>query len=392
MNYVDDIVYNDYEKLTNKNYEFKKELKVRIIENGYILPVKKYYNPYKSLCGTGGILNEKMEYVEESAMLGYNMQNRLYGGYKINNIVEYINEEVIYINHFIHQWGHFLIDVINRLWYILDKDIGNLKFAYIVRENDNDEITGNYLELLNLLGIKKENLIRINRPTRVKKIIIPEASIYPGKYYTQGYKLIFDKIVENINIDENEKNKRKIYCSRKNYKKAFTKEIGEEKIERIFNDNGFDSVYFEQLSVIEQIKLINASKVIVAVSGTLPHNLVFARNNPHVIILNKTYKLNLHQFLINQLSNINVDFVDINVSPMPVEYGIGPFIIKITDHLLKFCEDNKYICNYQSNIKLSIKEKFWFYINYFVKNKFKIVKDKNISFKEIRNYYKKRSL
>ena len=386
MNYVEDIVKEKYDYYTNKNYLKAKELSVITVPKGFALPVKKRYNPNKSLCGTGGITNSDGEYLKESAMLGYNMSNRLLGGYSFNKEnVPYIDESVIYINHFIHQWGHYLIDVINRLWYILDKNIQELKFVYIVREGDNDRIAGNYLEILELLGIKESNIYRINKVTQFKEIIIPEASIYPGKYYTSEYKKIFDTIIKNANIKIDPQ--KTIYCSRGKFKKSSKKEIGEKVIEESFNDNGFESVYFEKMSVKEQIQLINNSKIIVSISGTLPHNIVFSRGNTKFIILNKTYKLNMHQFILDQVSGRKVDFVDVNVSPLPVEYGRGPFIIKITNCLKNYFIDNNFTLNKRVNYKLSLKEKMWFYIRYLINNRLRKVKDSDFDLKIIRNNY-----
>lgn len=388
MNYVNTFLKDEYKKYTNINYKIEKNLNVDNIYNGYVLPVKKYYNPNKTLCGTGGVSDSQGNYVKSSAMLGYNMSDRLYGGYNFNKKnVEFINESVVYINHFIHHWGHYLIDVINRLWYILDKNIKNLKFVYIVREKDSDCIKGNYLELLELLGIKKENLIQINKVTQFKEIIVPEASLYPGKYFTDEYKKIFDKIIENSKIGKIEP-KNNIYCSRSQLSKARKKEIGEEKLEKIFKKNNFEIVYMEKMTVREQINVINNAKKIVAVSGTIPHNILFARNNPHVIILNKTYKLNLHQFLINQIVNAKVDFVDTYISPMPIQYGIGPFIMKVTENFKKFCMENRLILDCNIVYKLTIKEKIWYYLSYLILNRGKIVKDEELSFKKIRRNYK----
>lgn len=388
MNYVDSIVKEKYEKYINTDFKKDKNLSVKVIENGFVLPVNKYYNPNKTLCGTGGVVDSNYNYIENSAMLAYNMSNRLYGSYKFNKKkVEYIDESVIYINHFIHQWGHYLLDVINRLWYILDKNTENLKFVYTVRTNHEDCIKENYLEILELLGIKKENLIRVNKVTQFKKIIIPEASLYPGKYFTIEYKKIFDRIIDNANVTINYP-KKNIYCSRSKFKKAQKKEIGEEKLESIFNENGFESVYFENMDVREQINIINNSNIIVAVSGTIPHNILFARNNPKVVILNKTYKLNLHQFLINQVSNVNADFIDVNISPMPVLYGMGPFIMKVTNNLKEFCIKNKLKLNTDVNHRVTIKEKIWYYSKYLIYNRGRIVREEDISLKEIREFYK----
>ncbi len=385
--YINDFEIEKYEKYSEIDYKSKKKLIATIIQNGYILPANKYYNPDNSLFGSGGVVNETGKYLHSSAMLGENMSNRLYGKYKFNkDKVKYINEKVIYLNYFVKHWGHYLIDVIGRLWYILENDITDYKIVYTTSLGQDEKIKGNYLELLKLLGIDESKLLMVNKVTRFKEIIVPEMSIFPGKYYTNEYVKIFDKIVENCNIKS--KTESKIYCSRKLLKNANKKEIGEEKIEKAFNDNGYKSVYFEKMSVKEQIEIINNSKEIVAVSGTLPHNLLFARNKPHVVILNKTYKLNMHQFLVNQIADLQVDFIDVHISPQPVLYGKGPFVMKVTKFLKEYFKDNNLYLNEKIDCKLTLREKIWFYIRYFYFNKGKIIHDDMFDRKSLRQIYK----
>lgn len=384
MNFVEKQHELKYNEKTNNNYMVNKKLEVIKVKNGYVLPVRKAKT---SLSGQGGVVDEMKNYIIESQMDGFNMSKRLYGIYNFNNKnVDFVDEKVIYINYFMHHWGHYLIDVINRLWYILDKDIANYKFVYIVKEKSNDTINGNYLELLNLLGIKKEQLIAINQVTQFREIIIPEASICPGKYFTQEYKNIFSRIIVNSEYTK-KKNKQKIVCSRSQFAKAGKKEIGGELLEKVFTDNGYIKVYFEQLSVKQQIETLNNASEIVAISGTLPHNILFLENEAHVTILNKTYRLNLHQFLINQISNANVDFVDTNISPLPVLYGYGPFIMCVTRPLEKYCQYYKLKLNQKVNYKLSFNQKVWYAMTYIMSYRFKIPKDNNYKFSEIRACY-----
>ncbi|MGC4441231.1 glycosyltransferase family 61 protein, partial [Streptococcus suis] len=71
------------------------------------------------------------------------------------------------------------------------------------------------------------------------------------------------------------------------------------------------------MSLTEQIRVLNTSSTIVMTSGSLAHNLLFMKDKKDVIILNKTYRVNLHQFLINEMTEARVRFVDIYISPLP---------------------------------------------------------------------------
>lgn len=379
--YIDEPMKNEYIKLDRKNYFSKKELKTLEISDAVILPPKKRFGQWEPLCGNGGVIDSNGNYIKESAQIAENMSDRVNYGYRIGNGVEYIDETVIYANHFIKHWGHFIVDVVGRLWY------KNKKYKYVFTADYGKDLTidGTFMEFLNYLGIAENNIIIINKPTRFKKVIIPESSIIPGKYYTEEYTKIFKTVVDNC--PQEKTNISKIYFSRKNFKRAKSKEVGEKDIENIFLQNGFTPISPEKLSLKEQINYIQNAKEIVAISGTLPQNIMFAKKNTKLIILNKTYSLNYHIFLLNQASNCNATYIDVHKSLLPILYGYGPFIIKITDNLKKFAEDHNYTINI-NNYKRDKFENIKYIFRYIKMYKGRLIKDKSIKAKTLYHYYK----
>ena len=65
---------------------------------------------------------------------------------------------------------------------VCNKEDINTKIVYTCFKDENCTIDGNYLELLELLGIQRDRMICVNAPTRFRKVIIPESAIYPGSY------------------------------------------------------------------------------------------------------------------------------------------------------------------------------------------------------------------
>ncbi|MBQ3475205.1 MAG: glycosyltransferase family 61 protein [Bacilli bacterium] len=381
--YIDKPMINQYKKYISKDYLNNKKLSTIEIKNGFILPAKKRFMQREPLCGNGGVLDCDLNYVEQSAQLGYNMSDRLNGKYNFNkDTVKYIDETVVYLNHYINHWGHFLIDVIGRLWYRKD----NTKYVLTTDLNSEMELKGSFLDFIELSGLKKEDIIIINQPTKFKKIIIPENSIYPGKYYTKEYINTFKTVIKNCKIKKT--NEPKIYLSRQLLNA--NKETGEKRIEDFFINNGFKPIHMEKLSLQEQISYIYNAKEIACMSGTLPHNILFSKENTKIIILNKTYALNMHQFLINQASKCNCIFIDTHKSILPVLYGLGPFIIKETDQLKKYSEDNNYKYSFNLINKKWRIENIKYILKYLKINRLRIAKDKFVNKKELYNYYKKK--
>lgn len=353
-----------FEYYEKKLYNENKKLKITQVNNGIVLPPIKQADDI-SLFGKGGVVNSSGVYISTSAQYGHNMKNRVIGKYEPDKNIEYVDEEVIYFNYFIHQWGHFLIDDISRLWIILEKKYKNHKIVYTCKKDDN--ISGNYLELLKLIGVDENQLIKIEKPTKFKNVIIADSSLYPGKNYNKYYKKIIEKILSNI-----EKPKivyEKVYLSRKHMKTntriKFKKELGEHDIENFFNKNNYISVFPEELSLIQQLQIYKYSKEIVATSGSLAHNVVFCKNKFYII--NKSATINFHQPLLNQISDADIYYIDANYSLFPISYGYGPFLYNITKSLKQFALDN----NMQLDISIkyhlkNIYYKIWYFTMYFI--------------------------
>lgn len=347
LKYKLDLTKKAYLDFSKVNFLSNKELIVKEFINAIVLPPRLDINPYNSLWGAGGVVDEKLKYVEISAQradasLDNSVRHRVIGDYKIDSqSIPYIDCEVFYLNYFIKQWGHFLIDVIGRLWYFLQNN--KMKIVYTVPFKSSDTIDGNYLEVLELLGFSTDNLIRINKPTRFKRVVVAEMSICACGYYTKEYKDIINLIKKNVG--EHNKNNEKVYCTRRRLPNAKSSEIGEEVIESGFINGGFVPVSFEKMSVREQITLLNSVQEIVMPSGSLQHNLIFAPADLKVTLLMKSPKHVVLQHMVNEIFGGNVCSIDAFLSPLPVTSD-GPFWYVANnrlkdygdDHGLFFCE------------------------------------------------------
>lgn len=348
ISYLENNKYkNEFMDFASKNYYREEKLRIIIEENAVVLPLKKVHNG--PLMGVGGVLDESGNYVEESAQIGKgDTLPRFYGKYDYDVTDEvYYDETVIYIGAFPEHWGHFLVDMVYRFWYF-EQSESDYKVVYC---SEKSEIKGVYAEFLDLLGIKKERLCRIAVPTRFSKVIIPEQAYMACAYYTNEYKRVFQNVIKRIAVNDLISYE-KIYLSRGHFTDAQSKETGEKCIEENFSRNGYKVLYLEELSLQHQIFYLYHAKRIVALSGTLCHNIVFADQNAEFIILNKTHIINTHQVLLNQMMNIKVYYIDIYNKPFrkfPVSYGEGPFWLN-GNKLEKFFSDQHMIFEKENGI------------------------------------------
>ena len=393
--YLQSLTKNQQLELMKVDFFSNKKLNVIEQDNAYVLPPK--FGSEDSAWFIGGVLDSNKNYIEESGQRAYGEKDRVYGQYDFDeSSANYINEEVVYFNFYLSQWGHYLLDVIGRLWYISKHT--EYKIIYTTDIHGNNHIKNNFLQLLKLLGINENRLIFINEVTKFKKVIIPETSILVAKYWTKEYKQIIDKLVDNAIGENILKKNRKIYCSRKHFNEIRSLSFNENTIEQVYRNNGYEIVYMEELDLTKQIRLLNECREVVCISGTLVHNAMFIRNKRcNFTVINKTYKVNPNIYLTNQLSDATFTFVDAYLAPLPVSIGKGPFMLVISDEFIHYCKDNSLILDTNINRKVSKKVLIEYYIEYMKKYRKKIFANKKVSTsgfeeydvtnKEISNHY-----
>lgn len=335
--------------------------KYEILHNGTVLPIKKEkLDTY--LFGLAGVLDEKNQYVEISEHFTFQGQgkNRYGLGYVPEN-VKYMDEDVIFFGGYWKQWGHFILEQISRLWYAVKLEnhgedlIENLKFVYFSNADDVIEWKGDdFSELLSILGIKQSNFIRITEPTKFRTVIVPEQSMIFGKGFSNEYAEIIKKIHVNV---ESQLSKQqcscpsKIYFSRTKFKVAHYRELGEKRLQDVFEQNGFEILYPETMGLKKKIYYINHADVIASLAGSAAHQSVFRINEPNKlsqIILLKDKEVESQSSELQSVINKHVGnkvFVVFATQNIYQAIGsIGPFLLLKTKYLNQFC--------FEHNIKI----------------------------------------
>lgn len=123
-----------------------------------------------------------------------------------------------------------------------------------------------------------------------------------------------------------------IYFTRRQLGNKIPMEIGEKEIEDLFRKNGYLVVAPEKCSLLEQIMLIRESSKVACLSGTLPHNMMFAKDGAELCILRKTNKPNYRQVDVNAIRNLKVVNIDAHISLKAVGPA-GSFIVDYNQNI-----------------------------------------------------------
>ncbi len=299
--------------------------------NATILPLRR---DDQLLFGRGGVVDSDGNYVDLSAIPG-----RVQYAYPFEN-AEYRDETVVYCGYLVNHWGHFLIEGVTRLWYFLENDRRVDKYVFFLDEHEEREIKGNYREFLELLKIW-DRLEIINRPTTYREVIVPELGIHMRTAYTPKLVKVFDAAADSVVPDPGWETPEKIYFSRSQFQKGLPFESGYDTLDNFFAKNGYTILYPEKVPLSRMIHYIRNSKVVASLSGSLPHNMLFANQGQRVEIVERLVISDDNQTDVNRMRQLQVTYIDASIPIYPVDF-VGPLIMGYTDCLKRFAEDKGY--------------------------------------------------
>ena len=322
------------EKMLSSSLFEKKQLEYSTYENATVLPLKKTKGNHTKY-GAGGVVSDG-KFVEISGI------EVRYGGIYPYDNPEYKDYDAVYCGAYHDQWGHFLLESCSRLWFFLE-DSTFRKYIFIVEENSDIKLEGNYREFFQLLGLEKQ-IEFVNRPTVYRSLVVPELGYSRRHYYSQQYKRIFEVAARNaeLHIRDFEDLGDKVYLSRSQFKKARLTENGLDMLDDYFSRNGFQILFPEKTSLSEVIVRLRSSRLCAAESGSLPHNFLFCKEGQHVVIIERHASINEMQLDVDVIMNLCVTYIDAHFTIYPTNAGFGPYYLAFNSKFRDFSNQMGY--------------------------------------------------
>lgn len=304
-------------------------------------PERNTYNnavvlPYKnSDQHLGGVVTEDGNFLDNTSLY----EERKVGPYEFESSeVLYENKTVIYLGLLLSVYGHAITDNLKKIWVFQNKDIVYDEIVYIANWAQGS-IPSYIIRLFNLSGLDITKCKQISTVTKFKAVIVPANSFVhhnKEKYYYEIFNDVIHTIQKNISCKQSFGEK--LYFARTGIKQSWHRDWGEKSIERVFRSLGYQIIRPETLSIDQQISAMLHCTHFASTEGSVAHNSIFCKPGTMVILIKKCNIFNPWQLAINDMSRLNVTYVDAHKSiktnrqfPM-----VGPFYMCITKELEQF--------------------------------------------------------
>ena len=317
------------EALVKKSFT-DKCLSYQMIQNATVLPGKWIEGEV-----AGGIVTENGHHISNShlhACCGV--------GYKPDK-TEVRNETVIYLGMMPMVWGHCLTDNIRRLWFLLSEDYRE-KFQncpIIFSPYPDFRMDENFASFMKIIGIDSNNLIPVKQATQYKQIILPDECFFTidntARYFTKEYLAMIGKVRKYGQEHLKELPFHKVYFTCSRY--AGPKQIGENKLEHFFKEQGYKIISPERYSFEEQLNILLNCNDFASTVGSCSHNIIFLKQGANVILIPRAHYLTEYQLALDQVVDLNIKYISSDLSIFVNQNcgWEGPFYYFVSKKLLK---------------------------------------------------------
>jgi len=259
-------------------------LKSKTLKNAYITPTQQFGNA-KPFNLTGCVYSENFSRIPLSERSCGND-----GDFYINKNSNTLDINIypsptnlsgnsIYLGHFMTHYGHFITETISTFWQLLS----NHEYDYYIFQLfENKKCIPDYaLSVFNFFNIPISKVIIIDGFYQCEKLLIVERLVQLNREIKPEMRKVYSFIQKKSAGYYQRQLPRKIYLSRtKNSLKKYNRAIlNEVLLEDYFSQNGFEVIYPEFLGLTEQIQLFQHVDLIIGLSGSALHNIVFMKKD-----------------------------------------------------------------------------------------------------------------
>ncbi|SEA23144.1 O-linked N-acetylglucosamine transferase family protein [Selenomonas ruminantium] len=328
---------SSWEELYAKSYKSHKNLWVKEIAKGILLPPAHWQENTGEF--SGGVCDEKFQFITglqrcKPPGAGWYGTGR---SYEVSpSELTYADEEVIFGGILINHFGHFMLECMGRMWYVLENRSLSQPLVFLTV----GDICPWYFAFWNLLSIPRDRIRLIEKPTQFRKVIVPEEAVHSWYYYTDKYLVPYAYLRQSAAKIYSGDTPKKIFLIRGKLAQTATECINEDYFVHFFQDKGYVPVALEEMPLAQQICMVAHADKIVAIMGSLTHWALFCKPGTEFIMLTRTgTDTLLSQCLVNEAAAIDWVIVDVSMSFLHADRSYGVCLLGPTVYWQNYVAD-----------------------------------------------------
>lgn len=317
----------------------KRKLWVREVERAILLPPDEW-NPQTGEF-RGGVCDAKYNFISglqrsKPPAAGFFGVAAIYEKLPASKPL-YIDESVIFGGILIGHFGHFILECLGRIYYVLKHPEDQRRIVFLAEVG----VFPWFWRFFELLGIPQKRILLAQQPVMFRHLTVPEESVHSWWNYTEEYLLPYKVLVEQAKLKSANKSLgKKIFLTRKKLQNSISECINEDYFIDFFASKGYVTMEPEEYSIEDQISIIANAEEIVAVMGSLTHWALFCRPGTKFLMLTRTGTDTLgSQCLVNNASGVDWRIVDVSLNFLYAKRSLGVCLLGPTGYWLQYVWD-----------------------------------------------------
>ncbi len=318
---------------------------MRSVERGILLPARPKNDVEFSLRCNGGVCDADLNFVDGHTDMLPNKNLGLYvlsGAYEIDRAtLNYVDEDVIYGGAMIYHFGHFITETLARMWYFVEHPDDARKIVFVAIKSKPCPTPEPWIyEFFELFGLSRERIVTVEEPTQFRSVLVPDQALYFRHSYSKEFLLPYRFIVGRL---PRRKTPKKIFLSRS--KEFVSKMCNVGYFDDFYRAHGFEIVYPEKLSLIDQVSIISGADEIATFLGTTSHWAAVCKPGTKLTLLMRidedkvaTYTM-IRQSLINEAAQLDCCFVSTDMNFLYARHGSGLSLVGPTKYFKRYVAD-----------------------------------------------------
>lgn len=247
------------------------------------------------------------------------------------------DESVIFCGIIYQHFGHQLVDTVSRLWYLLGRNLGGMKIAFVMQpgaETSDNPTRPAWKTMLRLLGVAEEDVLIVREPTRFKKVVVPEEALRIRMDANAACTDVFRAVRDAVKPGT----ARKVFLSRGKFKRHDC--VNEDFLVRFYERRGFEVVYPETLSFEEQVSIMAGAHEIASTLGTMSHlATLFSPDDARLTYFTRTSDVIGAQLLLDRLFGKQFAYVDATRNLLPTNHTTFAYLFGPTRYFRAYLDD-----------------------------------------------------